>query len=200
MLRHSLALSAVAVAALTSACLNEREYVDPTRVGDAFDTGSDDIYVDDGYVDSYGAQLPAVNGRVRGDIGAVRGFDAPADTVDAWYDDGYKSTTVTVSATDAQGRLGMIILDIQGRDLREVPAGTHHFSAYNVDPGLGQDSYVNVTGCSQDPDSYYDSPGNEGDIVIQDTEQGREVTVHAVLPDESYESTTEANGSFILTQ
>ena len=171
-------LSFAACAALTTGCLSQRDYA-PSP--DEFDSFSDDGYVDEGY-DDYGASnINVTNGRVNGDIGAVHNFDSSAQQVDAWYDSSWQSTSITLTANDAGGRMGMFILNVDGVDLRAVHPGTYTYSVQSVDPGL-DGGYVTTTGCSSDDASYYDEEGDSGTITVQDTPQGRQIDVDASLP------------------
>ncbi len=183
-------LTLAALAALTG-CMVERPYVSPPDGSD----GQDPI--------APGAtNLSATDGRVFGDIGAVRNFDAPVDQVDAWFNPDWQSTSITLTANDPQGRMGMVILDIDGVDLRNVRPGTYTYTTQSVDASL-DGGYVNVTGCSSSVDSYYDEPGQQGTITVQDTNAGRKITVDSELPmvdgDGAFTtSTSVAHGSFTL--
>lgn len=191
------ALPVFAVVLAVVACVAEREY---PSAPDAYQmpigrTNGPAVQGDPGYA----TNIAVTQGRVRGDIGDITRFDAPAQQIDAWYDGGWQSTSITLTANDPAGRMGMIILDVEGFDLRRVPPGTYHFTASSVDPAVGTgDGYVDVTGCSSDPNSYYDEPSNDGDIVVQDTPDGREVTVQSNLPTVDGSATTAASGSFII--
>lgn len=137
--------------------------------------------------DFYGT-LPITTGRVRGDIGGVTNFDAPTDYVDSWGDEAWAS--VTLNATDDQGRVGMIILEVVNMDIMNDPAGT--YTTQNVDGGE-----IYVTGCSSDNDSFYDAPAEQGTVVIQDNDDGtRDVEIQATLPGDS--GSTEASARFTL--
>ena len=192
------ALLSVAALVAVTGCLSERDYASPQP---AFT--SDTSGTSDGSAKSdVGTQINVSNAHVTGDIGAVRSFDAPADQVDAWYDDSWKSTSITLTANDARGRMGMVILNVDGVDLRAVHAGSYTFTAQSVD-GSVDGGHVSVTGCSSDPTSYYDEEGEQGTITVQDQPSGRTVDVQARLPvvndDGSYTSeTSTATGSFTL--
>lgn len=194
-MRALLSVSAVALA--LTGCTVERTYApNDGDVASGFDNDNrfqqDEWQAeeDNGWQAGYGT-LPITSGRVRGDIGAVTNFDASTDYVDSYGDSYY--TSITLNATDAQGRVGMIILDVSNMDLLNVPAGTYNYSAQNVD---GSEIYV--TGCSSSDDSYYDAPAEEGTIVVQDNPDGtRDVEIDATLPNDQG-GTSQAQASFIL--
>lgn len=117
-------------------------------------------------------------GRVRGDLGSVRGFDASTEDVqgssDAWW------TSVTVTAWDDDGRMGMIIVELDG-DVRALPSGAYRYSASGVD-GPGSVSGLYVTGCSSGSDTSYDAPSQDGVIVVDNDGDDCDVDVEAELP------------------
>lgn len=197
MLRALLSLAAmVSTSMAVTGCVDNREYApSPT-------SSSDGVATQNGDTADLGTQINVTNGHVAGDIGAVRSFDAPADQVDAWYDGVWKSTSITLTANDPRGRMGMVILNVDGVDLRAVPAGSYPFTTQSVDPAV-DGGYVSVTGCSSDPSSYYDEQGEEGTITITDQPAGRTVDVQARLPVVNDDGTatgehTAATGSFTL--
>ena len=192
-MRALLSVSAVALA--LTGCTVERTYAPDDRGDFGSELGNDveDNWQDDTWQNepSFSGTLPITSGRVRGDIGAVTNFDADTDYVDSYGDEYY--TSITLNATDAQGRVGMIILDISNMDIANVPAGTYNYSAQNVD---GSEIYV--TGCSSSDDSYYDAPAEEGTIVVQDNEDGtRGVDVEATLPSDTG-GNSQAQATFTL--
>src|SRR5687768_7177964 len=109
---------------------------------------------------------------VGGDIGTVEAFEAPAQKVDAVYDEEFNTTNITLHATDDVGRVGMMILNFENTDLRTLEPGEYEFGALgggfvaNPLPGT-----VGVTGCSSDPacpDCNYDAPSSGGVIIIEE--------------------------------
>ena len=70
--------------------------------------------------------------------------------------------------------------------------------------GLSSDSVgggtLSVIGCSSATDSYYDAPAEEGEVVITDTAEGREIQVQAQLPTDDGMGTTEASGTFVIAR
>lgn len=184
---RALILAAPALALVTG-CMVDRQYTDPfAAVGqDNFDNGEL----------GNGSELQIQNGWVRGDIGQVRNFDAAANDASGYSDGSYSSVTVT--AYDAQERMGMLIVDLSGVDIRNARAGTYRFGALSTDTVDG--GSLNVTGCSESTDSYYDSPANDGTVVISDTQQGRQVDVEATLPNDQGTGDTQATGSFVIAR
>jgi hypothetical protein len=195
----SLAVLTSATAILTLGCLNERQYRQPYEELDN-DFGRDEDFEEDWNDDEeyYGEQteLRLQNPYVAGDIGGVRDFDAPANDSYAYVDPDWGTTSITLSGYDSRGRLGMLILWMDSMDIRDTSAGRYTFNVQSGEgPGIG------VTGCSDGDDSYYDQPATEGEVVIEDTAEGREVVVQTNLP--SYEDpnqTTQATGSFIIVE
>lgn len=198
--------TAAGLGLLLSACVVERDYA-PTNSGRedfssdfgddnavVWDDGDDgdDFNEDDEYEDTYGYDtLPITSGRVSGDIGGVRDFDAPTDYVDAYSDYGW--TSITLSATDQEGRIGMLILEVGAFSIADAPAGS--YGTMNVD-GIGEEIWV--TGCSSSTDTYYDAPADSGEIVISDNPDGtRDVNVEATLPDD-YGGASQAQARFTL--
>lgn len=177
-------LLAVPALALTTGCMMEREYTDPFQAVEDFG--------DDGF-DSE-SNISVRSGRVSGDLGPVRDFDADARDASGYSDGTYSSINVT--AYDAAGRMGMLIVDLDGADLRTARAGRYEFSSMSTSSVDGGTPYI--TGCSEDTSSYYDAPAEEGVIVITDTPQGREVEVEAQLPTDDGFGTAQAAGSFII--
>ena len=189
-MRALLTVSAVSLA--LTGCSVERDYVPSSneRADSRSIFGNDDQ--DANQDASYGV-LPITGGRVRGDIGAVTNFDATTDYVDSYTDDYYSSITLT--ATDPQGRVGMIILDITSMDLRNAPAGTYDYSAQNID---GTEIYVTGCSSSSSDDALYDAPAEEGVIEVTDNEDGtRGIDVEATLPNGTG-GTSQAQASFTL--
>lgn len=192
-MRSLLFASGLALAA--SGCITERDYAPSGERADfATDFNDrDDVDVWDGTTGAegeYGGALPITSGRVRGYIGTVTNFDAPTDYVDSWGDGQWSS--ITLNATDAQGRVGMIILEVANMDIANAPAGTYEVGALNVDGGE-----VYVTGCSSDQDAFYDAPAEQGTIVIEDNPQGtRDVEIQATLPGDV--GSTQAMAQFTL--
>jgi len=193
MIRVLLPVTALVAFALT-ACIDERPYASPTQYAtDVNSSGAPDG----------SSTINVSKGRVFGDFGSVTNFDRPTDSIDAWYDPSWKSTSITLTATDESDRMGMFILNVDGVDLRTVRPGAYTFTTQSVDPSIGGDGYVSVTGCSSSPDSYYDEPGDTGTITVQDTPDGRQVSVDSSLPAVdgagNYTSgNTAAHGSFTL--
>lgn len=192
-MRALFTVSAVALA--LTGCTVERSYAPDDR-GDFQANLGNDAVEDNWQGDPWQGEptagvLPITSGRVRGDIGAVTNFDAATDYVDSYGDAYY--TSITLNATDQQGRVGMIILDISNMDLQNIPAGTYTYSSQSMD---GSEIYV--TGCSSSDDSYYDAPAEEGTVVVEDNEDGtRGVDVEAVLPGDTG-GNSRAQASFTL--
>jgi hypothetical protein len=194
-MRGLLALSALAFA--LASCTVERTYAPEDNRADLTSTFGNDLdqsddWAQDDWSDAESFNpLPITEGRVRGDIGAVRGFDAPTDYVDSYGDEYW--TSITLNATDEQGRMGMIILDIGNMDIQSVAAGTYSYSAQELG---GSEIYV--TGCSSSADTEYDAPAEDGTVVVRDNPDGtRDVNIEATLPDDAG-GTTKAQGSFTL--
>lgn len=192
-------LFASVLALAVSGCISEREYAPnddrsdfATDFGDRDDVDwGDDVTEPQGEEDFYGT-LPISSGRVRGDIGGVTNFDAPTDYVDSWGDEQWAS--VTLNATDAQGRIGMIILDVGNLNIMDGPAGTYRMGAMNVD-GTGTEIYV--TGCSSDASTAYDAPAEDGTVILEDNPDGtRNVEIQATLPSDY--GNTEAFAQFTI--
>lgn len=191
-------LFASVLALAVSGCITQRDYApNDERADFASNFGeNDDVDFNDDITapqdeDFYGA-LPIVSGRVRGDIGNVTDFDAPTDYVDSWGDEQWAS--VTLNATDVDGRVGMIILDVSNLNIMDGDAGTYRMGAMNVD-GSGTEIYV--TGCSSDVDSAYDAPAEDGTVILEDNPDGtRDVEIQATLPGDA--GNTQATARFTL--
>lgn len=180
-------LLAVPALALTTGCLmSEREYTDPFSAVDGF--------ADDGFRD--GGDLQVRSGRVSGDLGPVRDFDADARDSYGYTDGTY--TSINVTAYDLTGRMGMLIVDVDGADLRSVRPGRYEFSSMSTSTVGGGTPYI--TGCSEDSSSYYDAPAEEGAIVVSDVPEGRQIDVEAQLPTDDGMGTTAASGTFVLAR
>src|SRR5687768_6627138 len=143
-------LFASGLALAVSGCISERDYAPNDERSDFsrdfgerndndMDWSDDDEFTEPEYEEEFYGTLPITSGRVRGDIGGVTNFDAPTDYVDSWGDAQWAS--VTLNATDAQGRIGMIILDVANLDIQNGPAGTYNMGPMNVD-GTGTEIYV----------------------------------------------------------
>ncbi|MCC7069943.1 MAG: hypothetical protein IT383_01390 [Deltaproteobacteria bacterium] len=181
---RALLLLTPALALAMTACMVEREYSDPFQALPQ----SDRAWSGDG------GDLRISNGRVSGDLGQVRDFDAVADDSYGYSDGSYSNVSVT--AYDQQERMGMIIVDVSGADLRTVRAGSYRFGGLSTD-SVGGGS-LSVIGCSSSTDEYYDSPASEGTVTITDTPEGRQVDVEAQLPVET--GSTEATGTFVIAR
>ncbi len=183
---RALLLVTPAIALAMTACMVEREYSDPFQAMPTADrewTGE-------------GSDLRVSNGRVRGDLGQVRDFDAAANDSYGYSDGSYSNVTVT--AYDQSERMGMIIVDLSGADLRTARAGSYRFGGLSSDSVGG--GTLSVIGCSSATDSYYDAPADEGTVTITDTPEGRQVDVEAQLPTDDGMGTTEATGTFIIAR
>lgn len=134
------------------------------------------------------------NGRVRGDLGPVRGFDGRADDLQGATDAYWSSITVT--AYDDDGRMGMLIIDIEG-DVRSLASGTYRYSSSGVD-GPTSVSGMYVTGCSSTDDTSYDAPSEEGVIIVDNDGDDCVVEVEADLPSDDLSITTTATATFTL--
>lgn len=183
---RALLLVTPALALAMTACMVERNYTDPYQAvpevgGGEWGDGSD---------------MPISSAWVRGDLGQVRDFDAAANDSYGYTDGQYSNVTVT--AYDAQERMGMIIVDLSGADLRSVRAGSYRFGSLSADSVGG--GTLSVTGCSSSTDTYYDSPANEGTVEITDTTEGRQVDVDVQLPTDDGMGSTEASGSFVISR
>jgi len=184
---RALLLVTPALALALTACMVDREYTDPYQA--IPEMGGDAEWGD-------GSDMPIRSGWVRGDLGQVRNFDAAANDSYGYTDGSYSNVTVT--AYDAQERMGMIIVDLSGADLRSVRAGTYRFGGLSSDSVGG--GTLSVIGCSSATDSYYDAPAEEGEVVITDTAEGREIQVQAQLPTDDGMGTTEASGTFVIAR
>lgn len=195
---RALLLASSGLLVAVSGCVVERDYAPNGERSDfssRFDDQNDVEWQDDeDFVepapeeDFYGTLPITGAGRVRGDIGGVTNFDAPTDYVDSWGDEAWAS--VTLNATDEQGRVGMIILEVANMNIMSDPAGT--YTTQNVNGGE-----IYVTGCSSDNDSFYDAPAQDGTVIIQDNEDGtRDVEIQATLPGDY--GTTQASARFTL--
>ncbi|MBI1945901.1 MAG: hypothetical protein HYS27_09405 [Deltaproteobacteria bacterium] len=183
---RALLLITPALALALTACMVERDYTDPYQA--IPDVGGDEW--------GEGSDLPIRSGWVRGDLGQVRDFDAAANESYGYTDGSYSNVTVT--AYDAQERMGMIIVDLSGADLRSVRAGSYRFGDLSADSVGG--GTLSVIGCSSSTDTYFDAPANEGTVVITDTTEGRQVDVEAQLPTDDGMGSTEATGSFVISR
>lgn len=185
---RALILSAGLLVAV-SGCVLERDYAsERSDFSSRFENEENQDFVEPSFEEDFYGTLPITAGRVRGDIGRVMNFDAPTDYVDSWGDEAWAS--VTLNATDEQGRVGMIILEVANMDIMNDPAGA--YTTQNVDGGE-----IYVTGCSSDDDSFYDAPAEQGIVVIQDNEDGtRDVEIQATLPGDN--GSTEASARFTL--
>lgn len=154
-----------------------------------FEPTGEDAWSDDA------SSLQGGRGRVSGDIGAVRGFDAATDDVQGSVD-GYW-TSITVTANDDQGRMGMVIVELDGVDIRALPSGAYRYSADGVE-GPAALSGVYVTGCSSDADDSYDAPSQDGVIIVDNDGDECSVEVAADLPSDDVTVTTLATAAFTL--
>lgn len=135
-------------------------------------------------------ETPARNGRVRGDLGPVRNFDGETDEVYASAGHGW--TSVTIETYDGEGRMGMIIFEMEN-DVRTVPSGTYVYNEYG-DSDVG---YIFVTGCSSANDTDYDAPASGGVIIVDNDGDDCDVEVSGDMPDGEGVTAT-ASGSFTL--
>jgi len=176
-----------AALALT-ACVEERLYIDPAAGGGTpigFEKGPDT----DGFS----------RGSLRGDIGPIVGFNDNAASVQGYVDEGYGSSSVTVTGVGQNGS-GFVILDFYSMDLKTAPAGTYR--ANSVEMGD-----VGVIGCSDggaNGDIHYDGPAEDAEVTITDISPSeREVTVVASHPEDSFsdfQGVTESTASFRITR
>lgn len=184
---RALVLAAPALALVTGCIVVDREYTDPF---DAMEDGA--LGPDNGEY----SDLQVRSGRVSGDLGPVRDFDAEATDSYGYSESGYSSVTVT--AYDDRGRMGMLIVDLSGADIRSVRTGTYRFGALSTDSVEG--GTPSVIGCSEGSDAYYDAPADEGTMVISDTPAGRQVDVEAQLPTDDGMGSTQATGTFVISR
>lgn len=182
---RALLLVTPALALAMTACMVDREYTDPNQA--IQEMGGQDW--------GDGSDMPIRSGWVRGDLGQVRNFDAAANDSYGYTDGSYSNVNVT--AYDAQERMGMIIVDLSGADLRSVRAGSYRFGGMSADSVGG--GTLSVIACSSATDSYFDAPADEGTVVISDTTEGRQVDVEAQLPDDGM-GATQASGTFVIAR
>ena len=159
-----LVLPVLGLALATSACLQQRELMDPeTNLG----------------IESGGpiANIALSNGLLRGDFGSRRGFDGEATGMSGSSDYEFKSTNVVVTREEQSRGAGMVILWTSGKTLDELEVGRHTFE---YDPeSLDQDT-VTANVCSGESAGAidYDQPADRGTLVIEnDPTGGRNVTV-----------------------
>jgi hypothetical protein len=161
-------------------------------------------------------ELLVRDAQISGDIGVVQGFEAPAQQVDASYDRDLDTTRVSLQGLDARERMGMMILNLEGADLRTLPPGEYEFGGLGMARPLPYGATASVTGCSSDPgcgDCNYDAPTDRGVIIIEDpepepdsacddeapaVEHRRNVIVQAELPTADGWGTTLAHGTFTV--
>lgn len=141
------------------------------------------------YEEEWG-DTPARNGRVRGDLGPVRDFDGETDEVYASAGSGW--TSVTIETHDGEGRMGMIIFEMEN-DVRTVPSGTYAYNEY----GESDVGYIYVTGCSSANGTDYDAPSSGGVVIIDNDGDDCDVEVAGDMPDDDGVTAT-ASGSFTL--
>jgi hypothetical protein len=159
----ALPLLAIGIAA-TTACMNEREYMDPT-VGSSFGSNGE----------TTGLNLQ--NGALRGDFGARRGFDGPADELQGSSDTAWPSSTVTLTRTEQERGTGMVILWTQGITIENLAVGTHDF---RYDPNSVDTPPVSANVCSgrNASDIDYDRPADQVTVDVTQTPAGRQFDVH----------------------
>jgi hypothetical protein len=153
--------------------------------------------------DCYGAgtTFDASDGRVTGDIGNFVDLDLPVSTPTVYEDPSWGYTDVTLTGYRDDGAMGMIILEIMNVNPGDLEEGSHECTGYDGSSG----EQIMVTACAtgnSDAD-YYDAPATECEVIITDTDEGREVVVQAVIPhfNRNYEQdgSTRASGSFVMT-
>ncbi len=165
----ALSTTGLAVAALTSGCLNEREYVDPQ--------------LNNGSAGGAVSNLAVRNGALRGDFGPRRGFDGTATEMKGQSDYEFKTSNVSVVREEDRNRgAGMVILWTSGTTLEALPLGRHNFE---YDPNALEQDQVGAQVCSGAAagDIDYDQPAQSGHVVVsQLPEGGRKVDVHTETP------------------
>ena len=170
----------------TVGCMQTVDYVDPTQNQPNWGD------IDDG------GEMQNVNLRdatLRGDIGPVRQFDGPAESVEAYDDAAYGSSTITIYGNSTRGTgFMMVTLD---RSLTSLPPGETRILGND----FGTSSYVQL--CSDTSDTHFDGVAQE--VIIEVTPRGteRDITVQATIS-EDYEgpmaAPTVVNSAFTLVQ
>ena len=170
----------------TVGCMQNVDYIDPNQNqptwGDIGDSG----------------EMQNVNLRdatLRGDIGPVRQFDGPAQSVDAYDDAAYGSSNITIYGNSTRGTgFMMVTLD---RSLTSLPPGETRILGNDFETS----SYVQL--CSDNSDVHFDGVAQE--VVIEVTPRGpdRDITIEATIS-EDYEgpmaAPTVVNAAFTLVQ
>ena len=156
-MRLPILFASSALFAASVGCLQSVDYVDP--IGLPFDTS-------EGTVNSQDIGPNVRQARLSGQYGPQDTFqDAAAAT--SGYDDG--ATSNVVLETSSNGRMGMMIIDSWQGSLLTMPAGSYQSSSTSLS------NAVNVTICATD----FDAPAEDAVVDIQDTPDGRVITVEA---------------------
>ncbi len=153
---------------LSTGCMREFEYRDPTQNLD-LNTGS-------------GNAVSLRDGYLVGDFGSRRGFDGETTRLEGSTDHEYKSTSVNIVREQRGVGAGMVILAISGTTLDEMAVGEHRF-AYDEAGFSDEAIYANVCGGDSSSSFDYDQPARSGTIVIEEAPGGqRTVEVQTEAP------------------
>lgn len=153
---------------LSTGCVQEFTYVDPTQNIDIATGTGNTMSLRDGYL--------------VGDFGARRGFDGETTRLEGSTDLEYKSTSVNIVREQRGVGAGMVILAISGTTLDEMALGEHRFN-YDEAGFSDEAVYANVCGGDSSSSFDYDQPARNGTIVIEEAPGGqRTVEVHTETP------------------
>lgn len=189
-------------AAISSGCIVERQYSDPSNDGELqmveapFDRGVET------------SLREAVNGRIVGDVGPVRGLDERATELTA-YDDGYYGS-VEMIVEPSRDDAAMTIVNINGGldhpALRPGLSATFSADSYPTDEN---ELYVTTIGCAGEKYAWdFDAPADDTQIVVEEGEvEGQmDVTVTSRFYERDpatgarLDSYTEATSTFSLVE
>lgn len=156
-MRLPILFASSALLAASVGCMQSVDYVDPVFEPFQGDEGA-------GSSEDIGANVRQA--RLSGQYGPQDTFQ-DADAMPSGYDDG--ATTNLMLETSRNGRMGMMIIDSWQGSLLTMPAGSYTSTSMSLN------NAVNVTVCATD----FDAPAEDAVVDIQDTPDGRVITVEA---------------------
>ena len=188
-------------AAISSGCIVERQYSDGSN--EEFDV------LEAPFERGPNTSLrEAIDGRIRGDVGPVRGLDERASELTA-YDDGYYGS-IELIVEPTRDDAAMTIININGGldhpALRPGLSATFSADSYPTDEN---ELYVTTIGCAGEKYAWdFDAPADDTELVVEQgaTEEELEVTVTSRFYERDpttgarLDSFTEAESTFTLVQ